>query len=104
MFHNPGSCTYRSFTCNIDDNPFPEETLTCEDIDIIINSETVNDASTSAVINYTVELPECVVPEEEPPVVGAQPGNYCPPAPTTPIRNTQIRNTPAVNRSIRRRR
>lgn len=95
--------TQTCFTCNIDDDPFPGD-LTCEDITITINSVTTNDAGTSAVINYTVELPDCVVPEEEPPVLGTQPGNSCAPAPTTPTRNTQTRNTPAVNRSLRRRR
>ncbi|GAM15845.1 hypothetical protein [Mesobacillus selenatarsenatis] len=96
--------TQTCFTCNIDDNPFPEGELTCEDIDITINSVTVNDAGTSAVINYTVELPDCVVPEEEPAVLGAPSTNCPPPAPTTPTRNTQTRNTPAVNRSLRRKR
>ncbi|RSD25112.1 hypothetical protein [Mesobacillus subterraneus] len=95
------------FTCNIDDNPFPEEDLTCEDIEVIINSVVVNEAGTSADINYTVELPECEVPLEEPPV-GTPPGNTCPPpapAPrnTQPVNKTAI-NMPTVNSAKRRKR
>jgi hypothetical protein len=95
--------TQTCFTCNIDDNPFPEE-LSCEDIDIVINAVDVNDAGTSAVINYTVDLPECEVPADgDDDLPGTPPPPACPP-PAPATRNNQALNKPAVTKTIRRRR
>jgi hypothetical protein len=95
------------FTCNVDDNPFLEFALECEDIDVAITSVDVSDDGTSAVINYTVDLTGCAAPVgdngNDLPGTPAPPAANCPP-PAPTVRNTQANVRQAQNRSIKRRR
>jgi hypothetical protein len=84
-------------------SPFvPADELDCTNVTVTINSVTDNGDGT-ATINYTVNLPECVVADDDDDLPGTPAPPSCPPPAPAPRNNPAV-NKSAVNRTIRRRR